>query len=168
MLHASVTLFGTRSVEVRCEDSQVTLLQQPGSFYVGNLAALEHNVRHHEECEHTFDGAAAAAKVAGRGSASAASDEGHVGDPVSAATAEGDPRMQIAIMIRCDVFRDSRARKINSIPGPAELFRVVNYVAAAQLAEVPLALPDLTEVLAEMDRSAVVRDGLGDATPTSG
>ena len=63
LLHASVTLFGTRSVEVKVEGKpQVTLDQEPGSFYVGNLSALEHNVRHHEECKHTFDEAAVTAK----------------------------------------------------------------------------------------------------------
>ena len=54
LLHASVTIFGTRSVEVKVEGQpQVTLVQEPGSFYVGNLAALEHNVHHHPECKHT-------------------------------------------------------------------------------------------------------------------
>ena len=53
-------------------------------------------------------------------------------------------------------------------PRMVSKFHVVNYVVAEHLAEVPVALPDLTEVLAEMDRSAVVSDGLGDATPTSG
>ena len=63
LLHASVTLFGTRSVEVKVEGKpQVTLDQELGSFYVGNLSALEHNVRHHEECKHTFEGAAVTAK----------------------------------------------------------------------------------------------------------
>ena len=52
-------------------------------------------------------------------------------------------------MIRSDVFRECRARKINSIPGPAEFYRVVNDVVAQHLAEVPVTLPDLTEVLAE-------------------
>ena len=147
LLHASVTLFGTRSVEVKVEgQTPVTLLQQPGSFYVGNLAALEHNVRHHVECQQTFDGAAATAK----------------GD----AENEGDQRLQIAVMIRCDVFRDCRARKINSTPGPAEFFRVVNYAAAQHLADVPVALPDLTEVLAEVARTDLVSDGLGDSTAT--
>ena len=130
LLHASVTLFGTRSVEVKVEgkrQDKVTLDQEPGSFYVGNLSALEHNVRHHEECKHTFDGAAA--------------------------TAEGDQRLQIAVMIRCDVFRDCRARTINSTPGPAEFFRVVNYTVAQHLADVSVALPDLTEVLAEVART---------------
>ena len=39
------------------------------------------------------------------------------------------------------------------LDGPAEFFRVVNYAAARHLAHVPLALPDLTEVLAEVART---------------
>ena len=46
--------------------------------------------------------------------------------------------------------------------GPAEFFRVVNYAAAQHLADVPVALPDLTEVLAEVART----DGLGASTAT--
>ena len=153
LLHASVALFGTRSVEVRVEGKpQVTLDQVPGSFYVGNLSALEHNVRHHEECKHTFDGAAVTAKGDGKDLASAATAKGHAEDPAPAETAKGDQRLQIAVMIRSDVFRHFSARKINSTPGPAEFFRVVNYTVAQHLADVPVALPDLTEVLAEVAR----------------
>ena len=143
LLHASVTLFGTRSVEVAMQGKPaVTLDQEPGSFYVGNLSALEHNVRHHEECKHTFDGAAVLAKGE---------------DPAPAETATGDDqRLQIAVMIRSDVFRCLRARKINATPGPADFFRVVNYTVAQHLADVPVALPDLTEVLAEVARADVV------------
>ena len=121
------------------------LVQEPGSFNVGNLAALEHNVRHHVECKKTFDGAAATAKGDGK-------------DLASAATAEGDQRLQIAVMLRCDVFRNARARKKNSTPGPAEFFRVVNSPVAKHLADVPLALPDMTEVLAEVARTDFVSD----------
>ena len=60
------------------------------------------------------------------------------------------------------LFREYRTRRINSIPGPAELFRVVNYAAAQHLADVPVALPDLTEVLLEVDRSGALSDSLGD------
>ena len=157
LLHASVTIFGTRSVEVKVEGKpQVTLDQEPGSFYVGNLTALEHNVRHHEECKHTFDGAAVTAKGDGKDLASAATAKGDAEDPAPAETAKGDQRLQIAVMIRCDVFRDFRARKINSTPGPVEFFRVVNYTVAQHLADVPVALPDLTEVLAEVARTDFV------------
>ena len=112
MLHAAATIFGTRSVELKLEgQQQVTLEQEPGSFYVGNLAALEHNVRHHVECKHTFDAAAATAKVDRKDFASASSAKGDAGIASSAATAQGDQRLQIAVMIRCDVFRNLRARK---------------------------------------------------------
>ena len=73
---------------------------------------------------------------------------------------DSDQRLQIAVMIRCDVFRDLRARKINSTHGPAEFFRVVNYTVAQHLADVPVALPDLTEVLAEVARIDFVSDRL--------
>ena len=59
-------------------------------------------------------------------------------------------------MIRCDVFRECRARTINSTPGPVEFFRVVNRTVAEHLADVPVALPDLTEVLAEVARTDFV------------
>ena len=132
LLHASVTLFGTRSVELQEVDGpQVTLDQEPGSFYVGNLCALRHNVHHRKECKHTF---------------------GEV-----AATAKGGRELQIAAMIRSDVFRECRGRTINSIPGPKEFFSLVNYTVAHHLATVPVALPDLTEVLAEVARADSVR-----------
>ena len=99
-------------------------------------------MRHHEECKHTFDGAAATAKVA---------REYNVPPEI----AEGDQRLQIAVMIRSDVFRECRARKINATPGPAEFFRVVNYTVAQHLARVPVALPDLAEVLDEETRSEI-------------
>ena len=118
-----------------------------------NLVALGHNVRHHEECKHTFEGAAVTAKGDGKDFASAAKAKGDAEDPARAETAKGDQRLQIAVMIRCDVFRDCRARKINAKPGPAEFFRVVNYTVAQHLRDVPVALPDLTEVLAEVART---------------
>ena len=127
LLHAAVTLWGTRSLEVALEGKgQVSLEQKPGSFYVGTLAALQHNVRHHERCENTF------------------SDEYLKQQP------ERKRDLQIAVMIRCDLFRECRARGADRKPGPAEFFRVVNRVAAEHLANVPVPLPDLTDVLDEV------------------
>ena len=73
---------------------------------MGNLATLEHNVHHHAEREHTFDGAAATVTYDRKGLLSAASDMGDVAEAASAATAHGDSRLQIAVMLRCDVVRD--------------------------------------------------------------
>ena len=74
---------------------------------------LGDNVRHHEERKHTFDGAAAPAKVNRKRQRSKVDAE----NISSAATTEGDQRLQIAVMIRSYVFRDFRARQINSTLG---------------------------------------------------
>ena len=103
-------------------------------------------MRHHEDCKHTFHPAAVTAS-------------GDAEDPAPRTSrrlqqkrnpAKGDQRLQIAVMIRSDVFRDCRARTINAVPGPAEFFHVVNFAVARHLADVPVALPDLTEVLSEV------------------
>ena len=57
--------------------------------------------------------------------------------------------LQIAVMIRSDVFRNARARSIDSTPGPPEFSRVVNWVVAQHLAESPVHFPDLAAVLVE-------------------
>ena len=120
LLHAALTLFGTRRVDVECgEDGCISLHQEPGSFYMGNLCALNHNVVHDEHPTGTY------------------------GDGASS------ERVQIAVMLRSDVFRNARARKMNATPGPAELFRIVNRETAKHLAEEALQLPDLAAVLAE-------------------
>ena len=48
LLHAGLTIFGSRQllVKVKGEKGCISLAQRPGSFYVGNLCALEHNVAH--------------------------------------------------------------------------------------------------------------------------
>lgn len=106
----------------------------------------------HDECNHTFERAAVTAKGDGKDLASAAKAKGDAEDPAPAEAAKGDQRLHIAVMIRSDVFRDLRARKRNSTPLPVDLFSVVNRTVALHLADVPVALPDLTEVLAEVAR----------------
>ena len=86
--------------------------------------------------------------------ASAATAKGYAEDLAPTETAKADQRLQIAVMIRSDVFRELRARKKNSTPGPVEFFHVVNRTVAQHLADVPVALPDLTEVLAGVAATA--------------
>ena len=119
LLHAAFTLFGIRSMLVKLNCSKISLPQRPGSFYVGNLCALNHNVQHHADSEGNFS-------------------QGPESEQV-----------QIAVMLRTDVYRLGRARKINAIPGKVELFRIANAETAKQLAETPFPLPDLAAVLAE-------------------
>ena len=65
-------------------------------------------------------------------------------------------------MIRSDVFRELRARRIDATPGPKEFFAVVNHAVAEHLANVPVALPDLTEVLDEVRVWPADGDGQSD------
>ena len=54
-------------------------------------------------------------------------------------------QVQIAVLLRTDVFRAARARAISATPGPAELFEIVNSATARHLAD----LPDLAAAIAE-------------------
>ncbi len=138
LLHAAVTVFGSRTLQVKPEDVDViSLPQRPGSFYVGNLCALSHNVVHGEHAAGSYGG----------------------GPP--------SEQVQIAVMLRTDVFRAARARTINATPGPAELFEIVNSATARHLAD----LPDLAAVIAEsretgQDRSGKARGCISQASPT--
>ena len=119
LLHAGLTILGSRQllVKLNTQEDCISLDQQPGSFYVGNMCALEHNVVH------------------------GATSPGSWGD--------GPSEVQIMVMLRSDLFREIRARRINACPGPHELFRLVNRDTARHLAEVPFPLPVLADVLAE-------------------
>ena len=121
LLHAAVTIFGNRTLQVETPRGCISLAQKPGSFYMGNLCALLHNVRHAEDEAGCFQ---------------------------HKAQNEAEPKQwQIAVMIRSDLFREGRARGINSTPGPKELYHIVNNEIAKHLAEVPLHLPDLADVI---------------------
>ena len=115
LLHAGLTIFGSRQMQVRWRgrDGCISLPQRPGSFYVGNLCTLEHNVVHGEIAPGSWND------------------------------------LQIMVMFRSDFFRENRARILNRMPGPAELFRIVNDMTARHLAEVPFPLPDIAAVIAE-------------------
>ena len=73
------------------------------------------------------------------------------GEEAAGSYGEGAPteQIQIAVMLRTDVFRAARARAINSSPGPVELFSIVNTETARHLAQQPFPMPDLAAVLAE-------------------
>ena len=106
-------------MEVSGREDSFKLTQSPGSFYIGNMCALRHNVVH---------GAHA---------------------PGSCGAGLPSEQFQIAVMLRSDVFRECRARKINATPGPTELYDLVNLETARMIAERPFYLPDLPAILAE-------------------
>ena len=55
LLHVALNIFGSRKLQVKLRDAIdgadriIELPQRPGSFYIGNLCALEHNVVHGAE-----------------------------------------------------------------------------------------------------------------------
>ena len=102
------------------EEWQRTLWQAPGDFYVGNLCAVWHRVRHQD-----------AAKS----------------EPlfwVAGSAADGPLGVHITVMMRSDVFSRSRARGL-SLPSPTDVFHVANAIVARRLAREPLVLPTLEE-----------------------
>ncbi|CAK0798734.1 unnamed protein product [Prorocentrum cordatum] len=88
---------------------------------------------------HTFDPAAARA----RGRAEAAS-------------ADGGP--QIGAAIRPGALLNA-TREMNATPGPADFSRAVNWAVAQHPAEIPVRLPDLTAVLAEVAEVIQMHNG---------
>jgi len=89
LLHAGLPVFGSRNLEVELLGKGcISLRQQPGSFYVGNMCAMQHRVVQKDSDEGAYRG-------------------------------ETDPfqPVQMAVMLRSDVFRNARARKANATPG---------------------------------------------------
>ena len=122
LLHAGLTIFGTRHVEVKvaesADDKWNVLPQSAGSFYMGNMCVAWHRV-HHFDC----DGGGRLCEAAGN--------------------------VHIAVMLRTDVFREERARSMSSKPTPCDVFDIVNQVVAESLAIDPLHFPDLASCIAE-------------------
>ena len=49
LLHSGLTLYGSRDLALLYPDGEVELLaQMPGKYYIGNLCAIKHEVRHHD------------------------------------------------------------------------------------------------------------------------
>ena len=118
MLHAGLTVWGKRNLEIRCARPQGPPMewkefpQEPGSFYIGNLCAPWHQVAHLPP------------KQAEPLHRSSDSDEG----------------VHIAVMLRSAVFAEARARCSSSRASPAEVYDVVNDIVARNLATKKLCL----------------------------
>ena len=127
LLHAGLTIFGTRHVEVKVAESAAdewnVLPQDAGSFYMGNMCAAWHRVHHLDRRE--------AGKLCG---------------------AAGN--VHVAVMLRTDVFREERARAMNTKPTPCRVFDIVNRVVASTLATDPLRFPDLGTCIYDVSRYA--------------
>ena len=122
LLHMGITIFGSRNLECWHGDgTSHTLQQSPGSIYVGNMCAVEHQVAHVDDASDLHCSPA---------------------DPMQG--------VKIAVMIRSDVFSQSRARRMSGKPTPTDVFDIVNNVIAQHLASEPITLPSFTQVAGEV------------------
>ena len=63
------------------------------------------------------------------------------------ADSASDGGLLIAVMLRSDVFRNSRARQLLGKPTPVKIYDIVNDVVAEHLAAQPVILPDFADVV---------------------
>ena len=105
------------------------LIQQPGSFYIANMCAAWHRVRHlpSDAAEPLFR-------------------------PVDAMNVDGNasPGLHITVMLRTDVFRADFSRRGRQKARPEDVYDAVNFVVARKLAREPWAMPTLGECMAMM------------------
>ena len=124
LLHMGITIFGDRMVHLWLQGGRTHILQQsPGSVYIGNMCAVEHQVEHHDELwpQILFQDA-------------------------EAGSASDGPGLQIAVMLRSDVLRHSRARQLLGKPTPVDVYDLVNDVVSEHLATQAFLLPDFASV----------------------
>ena len=125
LLHMGITIFGARKVHLWLQGGRTHILEQrPGSVYIGNMCSIEHQVEHQDELwtsEILFPDA-------------------------EAGSASDGPGLEIAVMLRSDVFRHSRARQHQGKPTPVDMYDLVNGVVSEHLATQAFLLPDFASV----------------------
>ena len=124
LIHAGLTLWGKRTLEFQTADGEWSgeIDQEPGSFYVGNMCAVNHRVRHLPEdlAEPLFRG-------------------------------HGGAGVHLTVMLRTDVFKHKWARRGKHKPRPEDVFDAVNDIVARKLAREPWILPRIAECMARME-----------------
>jgi hypothetical protein len=126
LLHAGVTIFGRRQLDVQTNDGwQEPIVQEPGNVYIGNLCAPRHRVGHLPVGE---------------------------AEPLFREQA-GDPGILIACMFRSNFFHDARARSGAGTPSPVDVYEVVNKAVAQHIARHPWCMPNLAECLQCLPKS---------------
>ena len=126
LLHGGMTQWGQRVLEYMTADGDWHgLIQQPGSFYIANMCAAWHRVRHlpPDAAEPLFR-------------------------PVGAKP--DHPGLHITVMLRSDVFRADFSRRGRQKGRPEDVYDAVNLVVARKLAREPWTMPTLGECMAMM------------------
>ncbi len=120
LLHIGITVFGARMVHCWFRDTKESQVfkQHPGCVYMGNVCPVEHQVEHHDEAW-----------------------------PQILYDAGDAPGLLIALMLRTDVFRYARSRKLVGRPSPVDMYERVNNIVAEHLATEAFFIPDFATVL---------------------
>ena len=159
LLHAGLTIFGNRNVEVNVPESAA----EAESAAVGASAAVAESAAVAQSAV-VAESAANQWKVLPQSAGSfymanmcAAWHRVHHFDRKEAGTLCGAAgNVHIVVMLRTDVFREERARSTSTKPTPCRVFDIVNQVVASSLATDPLRFPDLGTCIAELSRSELV------------
>ena len=109
LLHMGLSVWGRRRLDCFFQDETVSIEQSPGSIYIGNLVAVEHQVKHYAAAE-----AAPLYQPEGR-------------------LKKDSKGLLVTVLFRSDVFRHARSRQMKLPPSPADVFQVVNAIVAEQL-----------------------------------
>ena len=123
------SIFGSRSLHVWLNNEPTRIFEQhPGSIYIGNMCAAQHPAEHFEETR-----------------------KQELFHPTGAGSASGQSGYLIAIMLRSDVFKWSRARQLIGKPTPVDLFDLVNKTVAEHVATEAFLMPDFATVVGKYD-----------------
>ena len=129
LLHMGLTIFGSRLLHVWLNKEPTRVFEQhPGSIYIGNLCAAKHQVEHFDETR-----------------------KQELFHPTGAGSASEQSGYLIAIMLRSDVFRWSRARKLKGKPTPVDMFDLINQTVAEHVATEAFVIPDFATVVGKYD-----------------
>ena len=121
LLHAGLAIWGKRGLDAQLqpEAERRRLHQKPGSFYVGNLCAAWHKVTHFPPA-----------------------------DAQPLWVEDGFEGVQVAVMLRTNVFSAARAHMTKTTPSPAEVYEVANGVVAHHFATKGVHLPTFSACVA--------------------
>ena len=176
LLHAGLTIFGTRHVEVKVAGSAAQEADSAAQVVDSAAQVVDSAAQVVDSAAQVIDSAAQVADSAAHVADSAAGKWSvlpqsagsfymgnmcaawhrvrHLDSKEAGTLCEAAGNVQIAVMLRTDVFRGEQARSMSTKPTPCAVFDIVNQVVASSLATDPLHFPDLGRCIFELSRYA--------------
>ena len=162
LLHAGLTIFGTRHVEVKVAGSAAQEADSAAQVVDSAAQVIDSAAQVADSAAHVADSAAGKWSVLPQSAGSfymgnmcaAWHRVRHLDSKEAGTLCEAAGNVQIAVMLRTDVFRGEQARSMSTKPTPCAVFDIVNQVVASSLATDPLHFPDLGRCIFELSRYA--------------